>query len=322
MYSLAFPFRGWRSSIAERMDMSSCDLLIVGGGAAGLRAAIAAAAAVPELDIAVVSKVYPMRSHTVSAEGGAAAVIKPGDSLDAHSYDTISGADWLCDQDVVEAFVEEAPREMLQLEHWGCPWNREPDGSVAVRLTELTVPLLGRMNLSNALAATSLGLHFGVAREEIAAAVASCRPASHRGVIVRLRDDITVVDDSYNSNPTALREMLDSLQRLGGARRVAVLGEMLELGDRAMELHAAMGRAVVAAGVELLVTVGGPPADALAQEAVATGLPAASVSSVETSEEAADVVSTLVRSGDLVLVKGSRGIRTDVVVGRLQERFR
>ena len=115
------------------MDTLSCDLLIVGGGAAGLRAAIAAAAAVPDLDIAVISKVYPMRSHTVSAEGGAAAVIKPGDSLDAHAYDTVSGADWLSDQDVVEAFVEEAPREMLQLEHWGCPWNREPDGSVAVR---------------------------------------------------------------------------------------------------------------------------------------------------------------------------------------------
>ena len=133
VYALAFALRGWGSSIAERMDTLSCDLLIVGGGAAGLRAAIAAAAAVPDLDIAVVSKVYPMRSHTVSAEGGAAAVIKSGDSLDAHAYDTISGADWLCDQDVVEAFVDEAPREMLQLEHWGCPWNREPDGSVAVR---------------------------------------------------------------------------------------------------------------------------------------------------------------------------------------------
>ena len=115
------------------MDTLSCDLLIVGGGGAGLRAAIAAAEATPKLDVAVVSKVYPMRSHTVSAEGGAAAVIKPGDSLDAHAYDTISGADWLSDQDAVEAFVEEAPGEMLQLEHWGCPWSREPDGSVAVR---------------------------------------------------------------------------------------------------------------------------------------------------------------------------------------------
>ena len=111
----------------------SCDLLIVGGGGAGLRASIAAAEARPDLDIAVVSKVYPMRSHTVAAEGGAAAVIKPEDSTDAHAYDTISGADWLCDQDVVEAFVEEAPREMVQLEHWGCPWSREPDGTVSVR---------------------------------------------------------------------------------------------------------------------------------------------------------------------------------------------
>ena len=111
----------------------SCDLLIVGGGGAGLRAAIAAAEASPGLDIAVVSKVYPMRSHTVSAEGGAAAVIKPSDSLEAHAYDTVSGADWLCDQDAVEAFVQEAPTEMVQLEHWGCPWSREADGSVAVR---------------------------------------------------------------------------------------------------------------------------------------------------------------------------------------------
>ena len=115
------------------MASYSCDLLIVGGGGAGLRASIAAAEARPDLDVAVVSKVYPMRSHTVAAEGGAAAVIKATDSLDAHAYDTVSGADWLCDQDVVEAFVKEAPREMVQLEHWGCPWSREPDGSVAVR---------------------------------------------------------------------------------------------------------------------------------------------------------------------------------------------
>src|SRR6059036_2082587 len=111
----------------------SCDVLIVGGGGAGLRAAIAAAEVNPKLRIAVISKVYPMRSHTVSAEGGAAAVIKPGDSLDEHAYDTISGGDWLCDQDAVEAFVREAPQEMLQLEHWGCPWSREPDGKIAVR---------------------------------------------------------------------------------------------------------------------------------------------------------------------------------------------
>ncbi|MFY9607332.1 MAG: fumarate reductase (quinol) flavoprotein subunit [Blastocatellia bacterium] len=115
------------------MEISSHDVLLVGGGGAGLRAAIAVAEVNPKLNVAVVSKVYPMRSHTVSAEGGAAAVIKPDDSLDEHAYDTISGGDWMTDQDAVEAFVKEAPEEMLQLEHWGCPWNREPDGHIAVR---------------------------------------------------------------------------------------------------------------------------------------------------------------------------------------------
>ncbi len=115
------------------MDLLKHDILIIGGGGAGLRAAIAIGEENPNLSIGVVSKIYPMRSHTVSAEGGAAAVIKPNDSLENHAYDTISGADWLADQDAVEAFVNEATTEMIQLEHWGCPWSREPDGSVAVR---------------------------------------------------------------------------------------------------------------------------------------------------------------------------------------------
>jgi fumarate reductase flavoprotein subunit len=115
------------------MDLLSHDILIVGGGGAGLRAAIAIGEEGPRLSVGVVSKVYPMRSHTVSAEGGAAAVIKANDSLEAHAKDTISGADWLADQDAVEIFVQEAPPEMIQLEHWGCPWSREPDGHVAVR---------------------------------------------------------------------------------------------------------------------------------------------------------------------------------------------
>ena len=109
------------------------DVLIVGGGAAGLRAAIAVAETDPTLRIAVVSKVYPMRSHTVSAEGGAAGVIASGDTLDEHAHDTVSGSDWLADQDAVETFVREAPRELIRLEHWGCPWSREPDGHIAVR---------------------------------------------------------------------------------------------------------------------------------------------------------------------------------------------
>jgi len=128
-------------------------VVLVGGGGAGLRAAIAMAEVNPRLKIAVVSKVYPMRSHTVSAEGGAAAVIGKDDSLDEHAYDTISGGDWLCDQDAVEAFVDEAPKELLRLEHWGCPWSREPDGRVAVR------PFGGMKKMRTWFAADKTGFH-------------------------------------------------------------------------------------------------------------------------------------------------------------------
>jgi len=114
-------------------DTFQHDLLVIGGGGAGLRAAIAAAEVSDRLSIAVLSKVYPMRSHTVSAEGGTAAVMRDNDSLDTHAKDTIFGSDFLADQDVVEAFVKEAPGEVIQLEHWGCPWSRDPDGRVSVR---------------------------------------------------------------------------------------------------------------------------------------------------------------------------------------------
>jgi fumarate reductase flavoprotein subunit len=139
--------------VSAIMEVSAHDVLLVGGGGAGLRAAIAVAEVNPRLKVAVVSKVYPMRSHTVSAEGGAAAVIKPGDSLDEHARDTISGGDWLCDQDAVEVFVQEAPEEMLRLEHWGCPWSREPDGHIAVR------PFGGMKQMRTWFAADKTGFH-------------------------------------------------------------------------------------------------------------------------------------------------------------------
>ena len=129
------------------------DVLLVGGGGAGLRAAIAIAETNPRLRVAVVSKVYPMRSHTVSAEGGAAGVARSDDSLDEHAYDTISGGDWMSDQDAVEAFVKEAPQELLRLEHWGCPWSRESDGRVAVR------PFGGMKKMRTWFAADKTGFH-------------------------------------------------------------------------------------------------------------------------------------------------------------------
>jgi fumarate reductase flavoprotein subunit len=135
------------------MEIPSYDVLIVGGGAAGLRAAIAAAEVDSRLRILMISKVYPMRSHTVSAEGGAAAVLTEDDTLDTHALDTIKGSDYLADQDVVEAFVREAPFEIIRLEHWGCPWSREPDGRISSR------PFGGMTTWRTCFAADKTGFH-------------------------------------------------------------------------------------------------------------------------------------------------------------------
>src|ERR1700719_1418485 len=135
------------------MDFESYDVLVVGGGLAGIRAAIAVVEANPRLKVGMVSKVYPMRSHTVSAEGGAAAVLRPEDSYENHAFDTIKGSDYLADQDVVETFVREAPVELIQMEHWGCPWSRDPDGKISAR------PFGGMTTWRTCFAADKTGFH-------------------------------------------------------------------------------------------------------------------------------------------------------------------
>jgi fumarate reductase flavoprotein subunit len=115
------------------VNVIEADIAIVGAGGAGLRAAIAAVETDRGLKIALISKVLPMRSHTVAAEGGSAGVVRPDDSLADHFHDTVAGGDWLCDQDVVDYFVAHCTEEMVQLEHWGCPWSRKADGHVNVR---------------------------------------------------------------------------------------------------------------------------------------------------------------------------------------------
>jgi fumarate reductase flavoprotein subunit len=135
------------------METIRTDVAIVGAGGAGLRAAITLAETDPALSIALISKVYPMRSHTCAAEGGAAGVIKPDDSLEHHFNDTVGGGDWLSDQDAVDYFIREAPTELIQLEHWGCPWSREADGSVAVR------PFGGMIKQRTWFAADKSGFH-------------------------------------------------------------------------------------------------------------------------------------------------------------------
>jgi UDP-N-acetylmuramoyl-tripeptide--D-alanyl-D-alanine ligase len=188
-----------------------------------------------------------------------------------------------------------------------------PRGAMTV-----TTPLIGRANLANLLAATAVALEFDVPLADVAQKAAQLQPAAHRGEVLRLGSGITVVDDSYNANPTATKRALDVLASAAATRRLAVLGEMLELGDHATELHQGVGRHAAKSGVDLLLTVGGAAAVALAQAAIAAGLPAARVRSFASSDEAAEAAVALAESGDVVLVKGSRGIRTDRVVARLK----
>jgi UDP-N-acetylmuramoyl-tripeptide--D-alanyl-D-alanine ligase len=186
----------------------------------------------------------------------------------------------------------------------------------------IDVPLLGRGNLSNVLAAIAVAIDEGIELDAMVAAAARLTPADHRGAVHRLKGGVTLIDDSYNSSPTALRQALDVVARESRAtRKVAVLGEMLELGDRSASLHEACGRVAAQAGLRLLFTVGGQPVRALADGAVSAGMSASAVAHFERSESAAVVATSALRAGDLVLVKGSRGIRTDVVVERIMAEF-
>ena len=194
---------------------------------------------------------------------------------------------------------------------------RTPIGEI-----DVDTPLLGLGNLANLLAAAAVALQFDIPLDEVKSRAATLRPAHRRGELLRLPGGLTLIDDSYNSSPSALRRALRTLQiATGSARKVAVLGEMLELGPHAARLHEECGAAAAGAGLDLLIAVGGPAARALADAAIRAGLPEGAVTYVPTSSEAAAVALQLARPGDLVLVKGSRGIGTDVVVDRLKAEY-
>jgi UDP-N-acetylmuramoyl-tripeptide--D-alanyl-D-alanine ligase len=201
--------------------------------------------------------------------------------------------------------------------------DRGIDGTAAEVSTpkgraRLSLPLVGRGNLSNALAATAVAVEMGIELDTIVERLAQATPAAHRGEVLRLPSGVTVIDDSYNANPTATTRAIDVLAATPAARRIAVLGEMLELGERSTALHEAVGRAAAERGVDVLYTVGGEPAAAMAAAAAAAGIPRAAVRHFATSDEAAAAAAGETKQGDLVLVKGSRGVKTDRVVDRLK----
>jgi UDP-N-acetylmuramoyl-tripeptide--D-alanyl-D-alanine ligase len=196
------------------------------------------------------------------------------------------------------------------------------DVSTPAGAFRLQAPLLGLGNLANVLAAIAVALSFDVSLPEIQQRIATLKPAYHRGELLRLPGGLTLIDDSYNSSPAALKRSLEVVgSARGSARKAAVLGEMLELGEHAGRLHAECGRAAQAAGLDLLVAVGGDPARTLAEAALAAGMPAGAVVVAKDRAAAETEVLARVRPGDLILVKGSRGIGLDAIVERLKAEF-
>jgi UDP-N-acetylmuramoyl-tripeptide--D-alanyl-D-alanine ligase len=176
--------------------------------------------------------------------------------------------------------------------------------------------------LLNVLAAAAVALAFDIPLDQIASRAASLTAAPRRGQVIELGRGVTLVDDSYNSSPAALSGALDALAAATPeGRRIAALGEMRELGDLSIGLHEESGRRAVDAGVELLIAVGGDSAKALADAAIASGLAPERVSYFTTSTDAADAVAALLAPGDVVLVKGSRGTRMDIVADRVKQEW-
>ena len=202
--------------------------------------------------------------------------------------------------------------------------DRGLDGTSATLRTpaghaEVESPLPGRGNLANLLAAVAVGLRFDVSPAQAAARIAGVTAPAGRGRLLRPGRGVVVVDDTYNASPLAVRTALAALvsDRRPG-RRVAVLGEMLELGARALPLHRDTGRVAAESGLGLLLTVGGDPAAAMASAAVEAGMSPGDVLHCDDSASAASALSDRLEDGDVVLVKGSRGVRTEQVVARLE----
>ena len=186
---------------------------------------------------------------------------------------------------------------------------------------EARVPLPGRHNIYNALAAASVADLYETPLEEIAAALAETSAPSMRGEVVVFREGFTVIDDSYNSNPRALFEMVATVcANRESKRKVVVAGEMLELGASGPELHREAGRQIARLGTDFLIGVRG-----LAEEIVAgareAGMNDEDAVFTATPEEAAEMMIVEARAGDLILVKGSRGVKTEIVVELIKRRF-
>ncbi len=186
--------------------------------------------------------------------------------------------------------------------------------------TEVHSPVHGLHNVYNLLAALTVSVVLGLPMATAAAELTKLTPPPHRGERIRLRDSIVIIDETYNSNPTALDFVLESFAEEEASRRVAVLGDMLELGDRAESLHRDSGRKAARSGLDLLIGVG-PLGRLIVEEACRAGMSEASTLAAETAAEAAKLLVDRIESGDIVLLKASRGVGLDRAMDALRARF-
>jgi UDP-N-acetylmuramoyl-tripeptide--D-alanyl-D-alanine ligase len=182
------------------------------------------------------------------------------------------------------------------------------------------VPLPGRAYLSNVLAAVTVAVALHVPLAAMAERIATLRAVPRRGSSAQSPRGVRVIDDSYNASPAGVLAALEAAAATPTrGRRILVIGDMLELGRVSEALHAACGRAAAEAGIDEIVAIGAAGAEALAAGARAAGLPADRIHRFADSEAAAAAIATIVAPDDLVVVKGSRGTRTDLVADRLLE---
>jgi UDP-N-acetylmuramoyl-tripeptide--D-alanyl-D-alanine ligase len=182
-----------------------------------------------------------------------------------------------------------------------------------------TIPFSNRGYLYNFLAATAAASVLSIPFESILKTGKKLKPSDKRGEVLSLANNIKVINDTYNSNPAALEEALKSLSVQKGGRKVAVLGDMLELGEKQIAYHTAAGKSVAENKIDLLVTIG-PLAKYIAEGALISGMPPENIISFERSEEAADEISSLLNENDFVLIKGSRGVKTEKIVNILKKK--
>jgi len=211
-------------------------------------------------------------------------------------------------------------RHEVSAESWrGTAFGMRFDLRVGGRTVDVALPLPGPHFVSNFLAAAAVAHVLGIAPEAMADAATRMTAPRHRGEVRRLREGVTLLDDCYNSSPDALEAAVVALGMASGRRRVAVLGDMLELGPAGPALHRERG-AALAGRVDLVVGVGAL-AKELLEGARAGGLPAGRLRHFDDSAAAASAIGAIVEPGDAVLVKGSRGVRLEAVVDALGERF-